>query len=209
MWVKPSDIDHWVTINGASIPVKKGQSDEEAKQAFTAEKEKKKQSSQPQGKDRKANASKEDTSSIREQVEAHVDELKKKKPVATITGKAATDFKTAVTHLKIQLEKSGGIVTRKGFGDIQVSSRLFDAKKYISGQDDTEAIAAIPAVLKRGVVVGEHKNHKGRGYATITFAAKIEIGKKTAYMGVVVKKTTGNFYDVHRVFTFDDKKTTD
>ncbi len=168
---------------------------------------KKKQQSGGQGKDRKAQATKENTTSIREQVEAHQEELKKKKSVATITGKAATDFKTAVTHLKLTLEKSGGVVTRKGFGDIQVSSRLLDAKKYLDGQDDVVAIAAIPAVLQKGVVVGEHPNHKGRGYSTITFAAKIQVGKKTALMGVVVKKTTGNFYDVHRVFTVDEKGT--
>ncbi len=157
------------------------------------------------GNTRKTNASAEDKTTIKEQVAAHKDDFKGKKPIAEISGKASTDFKTAVTSLKVQLQKSGGVVTRKGFGDIQVSSRLLDAKKYLEGQDDVEAIAAIPAVIKKGKVIAEHENHKGRGYSTVTFAGKIKIGDKVAIMGVVVKHTTKHFYDVHRVFTLDDK----
>lgn len=205
MWVKPEDIDHWITMEGNKVPVAKGQSDEDACKAFIAEKQKKKDRSEPQGKDRKARAADDDKTTIRSQVEAHKDDFKGKKPVAEITGEAATDFQTAVRSLKFQLQKSGGVVTRKGFGDVQVSSRLFDAKKYLVGQDDVEAIAAIPAVIKKGKVIAEHENHKGRGYGTVTFAAKIKIGKKVAIMGVVVKKTTGNFYAVHRAFTLDDE----
>lgn len=60
----------------------------------------------------------------------------------------------------------------------------------------------------------EHKNHKGREYASYTIAGRVSIGGKEGVVAVVVKKTTGNFYKVHRVLTpngenLDIKKDTD
>ena len=48
---------------------------------------------------------------------------------------------------------------------------------------------------------GGHGDHKGRGYDTITLAAPVMLNGERANMAVVVKKTKGNRYKVHRVLT--------
>jgi hypothetical protein len=66
-------------------------------------------------------------------------------------------------------------------------------------------VLAVPTIIEKGVQIGSHFNHKSREYPTYTFCGKITIGNKTGIMAVVVKKTTNNFYNVHRVFTIDGK----
>lgn len=159
------------------------------------------------GNTRKTNASDSDTTTVKQQVQASQDKLKGKKPVAKISGeKIITDYKTAATTLRATLSKNGGVVTRKGFGDIQVGARLKQARAYIKKPAEIAALAAVPAVIRHGVEIGHHENHKGRGYATYTFAANVEIGDTVGIVAVSVKKTTGNFYQVHRVLTPDGKE---
>lgn len=159
------------------------------------------------GNTRKTNASEPDTTTVKQQVQASQDKLKGKKPVAEIRGeKIITDYKTAATTLRATLSKNGGVVTRKGFGDVQVGARLKQAKAYIKKPAEIAALAAVPAVIKNGVEIGRHDNHKGRGYATYTFAANVKIGDTIGIVAVSVIKTTDNFYQVHRVLTPDGKE---
>ena len=56
-------------------------------------------------------------------------------------------------------------------------------------------------VLKRGIEIDRHGDHKGRNYDTVTIAAPVEINGKRGNMAVVVKRTKGNRYKVHRILT--------
>ena len=65
------------------------------------------------------------------------------------------------------------------------------------------AVAAIPQVLKRGIVAGEHADHKYRGFQTVTFAAPVEINGMRGNMAVVVKQESRNVYKTHRILMPD------
>lgn len=51
-----------------------------------------------------------------------------------------------------------------------------------------------------------HEQHKGRNYPTFTFAANVKIGDAVGIVAVSVKRTTENFYKVHRVLAPDGKE---
>ncbi|MDE6398215.1 MAG: hypothetical protein K2L51_02740 [Clostridiales bacterium] len=158
------------------------------------------------GNTRKTNASEADTTSVKQQMQASQDKLKGKKPVAEIKGdKIITDYKTAATALRKALSENDGVVSRKGFGDVQVGARLKQAGAYIKKPSEIAALAAVPAVIRNGVEIAHHGNHKGRGYSTYTFAANVQIGDKVGIVAVVVKRTKGDFYEVHRVLMPDGK----
>ena len=79
-------------------------------------------------------------------------------------------------------------------------------------QDEILSIIALFRVLKRGIKIAEHGNHKTRDKHTITIAAPIEINGARGNMGVVVNLRNSKYY-VHRVimpdgssFKFDIKK---
>ena len=60
-------------------------------------------------------------------------------------------------------------------------------------------------MLKRGIEISGHGDHKGRGYETLTIAAPVELNGKRGNMAVVVMRTKGNRYKVHRILTPDGK----
>ena len=96
-------------------------------------------------------------------------------------------------------KKTGFHVDRKGYGIIRFNEK--DIRKGLNYADTAEeraAIAALPAVLKRGVEIGSHANHKNRKKQTITFAAPVEINEIRGNMAVVVNKN-GNHYYAHRI----------
>ena len=103
----------------------------------------------------------------------------------------------AITALKARLASNNGNVERKDFGYVHVSSRL--SSKYVTDKTEAVAILAIPDVIKRDVVISKVDDHKNRGYATITFGAKVNIDGKDAHMAVSVKQTSKNFYTAHRI----------
>ena len=77
------------------------------------------------------------------------------------------------------------------------------------------AFAALYDVLKRGKLIYKESNHKGRGYDTVTFAAPVKINDVVGNMAVVVRRTKGAHYDMHRIvmpdgsaFEFSAKKET-
>lgn len=153
-------------------------------------------------KDRKANADEDNKTSIREQVKAGVEKLENTKVLAVINKEeVTTDFKKAITELQAKLSQNGGVVKREGFGDVQVGSRLKQAGAYLKTAAEIAAVETVPSIIEKGVLIDEHNSHKGRGYPTFTFAGKVSIDGQKGIVAVVVKKTTGNFYKVHRVLT--------
>jgi len=209
MWIPKNEIDHWMPIgNGEAVPVRKGQSDEDAKKAFIDEKDAKK-ASQQQGKDRKSQASKDNTSTIKEQVKANKDKIAKTKVVAIIPrGNMTTDYQTAATTLKTKLSANGGIVKRKGLGDVQVGLVLKNARRYVHSPIEISALAAVPSVIRNGIEIATHIDHKGRNYSTYTIAGRVSIAGKDCVVAVVIAKTNDNRYKVHRVLTPDGQDIT-
>lgn len=114
---------------------------------------------------------------------------------------------------KSELKQYGYEVDRQGFGKILFPERAIDdAIGHIKDQDEILSIIALFRVLKRGVQIAEHGDHKKRQKHTITIAAPIEINGVRGNMGVVVNLTNNKYY-VHRVimpdgssFKFDIKK---
>lgn len=104
-----------------------------------------------------------------------------------------------------KLRPTGYQVERKGFGIIDFAKkRLKKAFNYFeSGTVEEAAFEAIPYVLKNGVEITTRSDHKGRNYGTVTIAAPVLINGKRGNMAVVVKKTDGNHYKVHRILTPD------
>lgn len=142
--------------------------------------------------------------SIKEQVRQNLDKIRNTEILANIPKeKFSEDFQDAVVKLKTELNKSGGVVTRKGFGEIQVSSRLKSAGAYIKNATEVAALSVVPIIIEKGIEIGGHNDHKERGYPSYTFAGQVSIGGKKGIVAVVVKKTTQNFYKAHRVLTPD------
>ena len=87
-----------------------------------------------------------------------------------------------------------------------------DAMKYLDTDAEKVSIVGIYKVIKQGIVIGEHGNHKDRGKHTITFGAPVVINGTRGNMAVVVNMRN-NKYKVHRilmpdgsVFKFEDIK---
>lgn len=117
-------------------------------------------------------------------------------------------YEWAVKELKssgYRVERADGSIIK--FEPKDINSGL----RYLNSAGEIAAYAALPSVLKRGVVIHKNSNHKGRGYGTITYAAPVEINGIRGNMAVVVRNTNGNRYDIHRIVmpdgaTFEFKK---
>lgn len=99
-----------------------------------------------------------------------------------------------------ELASTGYAVDRQGFGRITFDRDRIDTSfNYLNTPGEYAAILAVPRVLKRGIIVGEHQSHKYRGFPTITFAAPVEINGVRGNMAVVVKQEKRNTYKTHRI----------
>ena len=151
--------------------------------------------------------------SIHEQIREHQHELNQL-PVAFAAklpykvGKAYEAGTWAIGEMK----KYGYQVDRQGFGKVYFDEEdIRDAMKYLDTDEEKISIVSIYKVLKRGIQIGEHGNHKNRGKHTITFAAPVEINGVRGNVAVVVNMRN-NRYKVHRIlmpdgsiFKFDEK----
>lgn len=192
----------WITVNGAHIPIKGGQTTEQAKQEFFA----KKKAASSSGGSAKTNASPSDKTGIKQQVRDNQDKIARTKVVATIPrGKIITDYQTAATAVRVKLAKNGGVVTRKGLGDIQVGEVLKKAKKYTKTAAEIAALAAVPSVIEHGIEIASHERHKGRDFSTRTIAGRVTIDGQDGIVAVVIAETSERRYKVHRVLTPDGK----
>ncbi len=149
-----------------------------------------------------------DAGSVREQIRAHQDSLNQMEPVANLN--TPTDFSQMSISEKMnwvieKLRPTNYKVDRKGFGVIDFTAKqLKSAFSYFAkGGAEEAAFEAIPYVLEHGTQISSHGDHKGRGYETVTFAAPVTVNGQRGNMAVVVKKTTGNYYKVHRILTPD------
>lgn len=151
---------------------------------------------------------------IGEQLERHRNEIAGMQPVGKVNTRDYAGLSTRMAREKLvgELKKIGYKVDRPGFGVIQfdeseINNSLNYKEKSPSAEDARRTgFLLLKDVLKRGIEISGHEDHKGRGHETTTIAAPVEINGERANMAVVVKQTKGNRYKVHRIYTTDGAK---
>ena len=146
--------------------------------------------------------------SVKKQLREHQDELNNMNVVAVIHDNGWKGMQVGKFREKIisGLKKTGYRVDNPNVGVIEFNEKLLNRSlNYIQTDAAAAAYQALPQVLKRGIEISGHGDHKGRGYETITIAAPIELNGKRGNMAVVVMRTKGNRYKVHRVLTTEGK----
>ena len=157
-----------------------------------------------------------ETASIKEQIENSRASLNQMQPVANET--VPTSFanrRSAKEWATELLRKTGYQVDRQNFGVITYSeSDIENALAHTTEAEQQAALAALPRVLKRGIQIGEHGNHKGRGKHTVTFAGPVVLNGQRGNMAVVVNRNGNHFYASQIVtpdgstYRFSDKEKT-
>lgn len=112
-----------------------------------------------------------------------------------------------------ELKKYGFRADRQNFGTIFFDEKsIRDAMNYLDTNEEKASIVAIFKVLKQGIVIGEHGDHKNRAKHTITFGAPVVLNGVRGNMAVVVNMRNNKYY-VHRIlmpdgstFKFDVKQ---
>lgn len=156
---------------------------------------------------------------IKQQIVSVADQLNAMAVVADVTAQDISkwpDKKKKDWVLNI-LKTSGYKIDVKDFGSVEVGKNQIETSlTYLDEPGELAAFACLPRVIKRGVRINGHENHKGRRYATVTFAAPVSINGVRGNMAVVVKKLERNLYKTHRIlmpdgsaFEFVDNKNTE
>ena len=154
-----------------------------------------------------------ETAGIKEQLEHSAETLNAMRTVTSIEVPQNFTSKSEAAKWAIEtLKRTGYQVDRQGYGVIHFNENdIKYGAKYADTAAEKAAFAAIPAVLKRGIEIGGHANHKAREKQTVTFAAPVELNGIRGNMAVVVNKR-GDHYYTHRIvlpdgrtFTFSEK----
>ena len=141
-----------------------------------------------------------ETANVKEQIANSSAELNKMTVAATVNAPVNFTSKEAASKWAIaMLEHTGFQVDRKNFGKIFFTQKdIKTSVRYADTAAEKAAFAALPAVLKKGIEIGRHSNHKARGKETVTFAAPVILNGVRGNMGVVVN-LRGNHYYAHRI----------
>ena len=145
--------------------------------------------------------------SIKEQIVYNSEVLSTMNPVDDVsyTSFEGKTFSEIYEMLLSIFLKIGYKVDRQNFGTIIIDdNRIYSSLKYVLTEAEFAAYLSLSKILKQGIIIGSHKNHKGRNYETITIAAPVIIDGKRGNVAAVVKRTTKNYYKTHRVVFIDD-----
>lgn len=113
-------------------------------------------------------------------------------PVSALTGQ---EFQKDGTPLTTKVndyykENYNNEVYRDGVGTVKLDMRgIKDSKEHGLGREKAIAFAAVPEVIKNGLIFDEQTNWKGRNYDSVSFIAPITIDGKRYECEVIVKKT--------------------
>lgn len=140
------------------------------------------------------------TLSVKEQISSHVDQLDQMKPVAStdIHSRPQRNGYPDKTLMREKLNEHYGsqrfTVDRKGFGQVQFDQNaLREMVGYINSDSEFVAAMEAPAIVKRGIEIDHHVEHKGHDdVESFTFAAPIAINEVVGYAAVVVQRTNRN-----------------
>jgi len=100
----------------------------------------------------------------------------------------------------------GSCVNRQNFGDVSFSvNDINKSLGYVKTESEAASYFVVHKVIKQGVEIGQHINHKNRSIDTVTFGAPVEINGIRGNVAVVVKTAGKNRYKAHRVLTPDGR----
>ncbi len=75
-------------------------------------------------------------------------------------------------------------------------------------EEKAKAFEAVPEVIRKGKIIGEQQNWKGRGYDTALIVGNAKIEDATKPIGVIIKRDKkSNRYYMHEVLDLDEIKT--
>ena len=161
------------------------------------------------GKDAEKKKAAEGANHIKEQIRENQELLNTKKVAASVNVplESVNDKRNIREWATSTLASSGYKAFNPELGTVIFDGqRINGAVKYLQTKAEFAAFAALPDVIAKGSVLAVHENHKGRDYGTYTIIAPIEINGQRGNMAVVVKKTSDNFYKVHRILAPDGRK---
>lgn len=148
-----------------------------------------------------------ETMHIKDQIRQNQERLNEMGPVASIRvldDMPLRDKKQQKRWILDNLRDTGYKVDRQNFGVIEFAEKQIDTSlNYLNTPEEIAAFLAIPRVLKRGVEIHQHKDHKERGFPTVTIAAPVTINGSLGNMGIVIKKMDKNRYKTHRILMPD------
>lgn len=155
-----------------------------------------------------SNNGEDENSSIKEQIHRNREKLNGMNPVADIQTPPMfpeMDKSQKMNWVIEKLRSTNYKVDRKGFGVINFAKKQLKSafNYFMKGSVEEASFEALPYVLEHGEEISSHPKHKGRDYGTVTIAAPVVINGQRGNMAVVVKRTTENFYKVHRILTPD------
>ena len=147
-----------------------------------------------------------ETAGIKEQLEHSAETLNAMRTVTSVEVPQSFTSKSEAANWAIEtLKRTGYQVDRQGYGVIRFNAKDINrGANYADTSAEKAALAALPAVLKKGIEIGGHANHKAREKQTVTFAAPVELNGIRGNMAVVVNKR-GDHYYAHRIVLPDGK----
>lgn len=147
-----------------------------------------------------------ETAGIKEQLEHSAETLNAMRTVTSVEVPQSFTSKSEAVKWAIEtLKRTGYQVDRQGYGVIHFNAKDINrGANYADTSAEKAALAALPAVLKKGIEIGGHGNHKAREKQTVTFAAPVELNGIRGNMAVVVNKR-GDHYYAHRIVLPDGK----
>ncbi len=146
-----------------------------------------------------------ETATIREQIINSQDLLNNMEVVARASVPTNLNKRNAEKWAVETLKASGYQVDRHGFGTILLNKKdIHNGVEHANTPADLAAIAVVDKVLKRGIEIGGHDNHKGRKKKTVTFAGPVELNGQRGNMGVVVN-LNGDHYYSHKILLPDGR----
>lgn len=147
-----------------------------------------------------------ETVRVVETLRDHIPKLSEAEPVSEISSNSIpfVSGKTMAEKAKTLFEAIKGIVSRPGFGDIEINTRsVKDDLHHGIGTAKAAVIPAIPDIIRTGTQIDFQENWKGRPYDGYIFAAPVTMDGKTVYVAAVVKRTSKNRFYLHEVVDSD------
>ena len=144
--------------------------------------------------------------SIKTQIRSVQEQINKMDSVANVTAPDISKWPMQKKKKWVMdiIGQTGYKVDVKGFGIVEIGENQIETSlTYLDEPGELAAFACVTRVIKRGLRIGGHENHKGRNYATTTFAAPVIINGTRGNMAVVVKHLGRNLYKTHRILLPD------
>lgn len=143
-----------------------------------------------------------ETVSIIQGLQRNIPSLSATEPVYSVSSTAigAATGNNMAEKARHLFEKIKGVVTRQGFGDVEINTRsVKDDLSHGVGLAKAAVIPSIPSVIQNGVQIDFQQNWKGRPYDGYVFAAPVTMDGNAVYVAAVVKRTSKNRFYLHEV----------